>query len=309
MRLETRIKTLWHVLAADSPRGAEARRRALAMAAMAVFLLALLATIGLFWIALLVLGLAALGAAVVAVVLVIRRYAPPVAERGGTVGARAVEVVGASEAATRRAASQLGRLASRAGTDARTTIHARIPEIQGRYARAHDAVGKQLAIFVDEARRQLRSATANAPVPEPDEGWPARPSIDDQRQALRANAAGSQLRRDGAYAEAAEQHRAALELFRSMGDRRAEALTLNNLALALDRSGDPAALDLFEEAATILGELGEDQHEGQVIANLALAFRRRGREQQSAEVLEIALGKLNPDSQAYRKLEELRRAS
>jgi hypothetical protein len=86
-------------------------------------------------------------------------------------------------------------------------------------------------------------------------------------------------------------------------------LTLNNLALALDRAGDPGALGLFEEAAAILGELGEDQQEGEVIANLALAFRRRGSEERSAEVLELALGKLNPESQAYRKVEGLRRAS
>jgi hypothetical protein len=46
-----------------------------------------------------------------------------------------------------------------------------------------------------------------------------------------------------------------------------------------------------------------------VIANLALAFRRRGSEERSAEVLELALEKLNPESQAYQKVEGLRRAS
>jgi tetratricopeptide (TPR) repeat protein len=133
--------------------------------------------------------------------------------------------------------------------------------------------------------------------------------IDRRRDALRLNVAGVQLRRDGAYLEAAEEHRLAAALFRELGDRRSEALTLNNLALALDRAGDATALDLFEEAATILGELGEEQHEGQVIANLGMAYRRRGREEQSAEVLELALGKLSPDSQEYRKVEDLRRAS
>jgi len=59
----------------------------------------------------------------------------------------------------------------------------------------------------------------------------------------------------------------------------------------------------------MLGELGEEQHEGEVIANLALAFRRRGSDERSAEVFELALGKLEPDSQAYRKVENLRRAS
>ena len=98
-------------------------------------------------------------------------------------------------------------------------------------------------------------------------------------------------------------------MFREIGDRRAEALTLNNLALALERGGDARALALFEESATILGELGDEQNEGQVIANLALAFRRRGQEQESVEALETALAKLEPESNAYRKAERLRRAS
>jgi hypothetical protein len=59
----------------------------------------------------------------------------------------------------------------------------------------------------------------------------------------------------------------------------------------------------------MLGELGEEQQEGEVIANLALAFRRRGSDERSAEVLELALEKLNPESQAYQKVESLRRAS
>jgi tetratricopeptide (TPR) repeat protein len=118
-----------------------------------------------------------------------------------------------------------------------------------------------------------------------------------------------QLRRQGDFPNAAWQHRRALAIFRDVGDRRAEALTLNNLALVLEHARDPQALELFEESATILGELGDEQNEGQVIANLALAFRRRGQEQESAEALETALAKLEPESNAYRKAERLRRAS
>jgi tetratricopeptide (TPR) repeat protein len=132
---------------------------------------------------------------------------------------------------------------------------------------------------------------------------------DRRGQAIRANALGVQLRREGDLEAAAEQHRRALRFFREIGDRRAEALTLNNLALAVERAGDARALALFEESATILGELGDEQNEGQVIANLALAFRRRGQEQASAEALEAALAKLEPESNAYRKAERLRRAS
>jgi tetratricopeptide (TPR) repeat protein len=181
---------------------------------------------------------------------------------------------------------------------------ARLPQLRSGYARLQAAAARQLAATKTQAQSHMRAASAAVHAREP---W-ATPVTRD-KEAVRANAAGAQLRRDGAYAEAAEQHRTALAIFRELGDRRAEALTLNNLALALDRAGDSAALDLFEESAAILADLGEKQQEGEVIANLALAFRRRGSEERSAEVLELALEKLNPESQAYRKIEGLRRAS
>lgn len=132
-----------------------------------------------------------------------------------------------------------------------------------------------------------------------------------QREALRLNAAGTQLRRRRSYPEAAEQHRAALEILRGLGDQRSVALTLNNLALALSHDGDDAtAVALFEEAATILRQLGERQDEGRVIANLGLTHRRHGRREEANNVLGLALAKLAPASSAYHKVEaELRRAS
>ena len=133
--------------------------------------------------------------------------------------------------------------------------------------------------------------------------------IDRQREALRLNATGTRLRRAGAYGDAAEQHRQALTLFHDLGDQHSEALTLSNLALALDHAGDETALELFEEAATTLGALGDEEHEGQVIANLALAFRRRGETEKSEDALDTALTKLRPESDAYRKVQSLRRAS
>jgi tetratricopeptide (TPR) repeat protein len=183
----------------------------------------------------------------------------------------------------------------------------RLPGLNERRLRVQAAAARQLAAVSTQTQRHVRAAADG--VRARSDAWPVRTPLATQKDALRANAKGAQLRRDGAYLEAAEQHRVALALFRELGDRRSEALTLNNLALALDRAGDPEALGLFEEAASILGVLGEDQQEGEVIANLALAFRRRGSEERSAEVLELALEKLNPESQAYRKVEGLRHAS
>jgi tetratricopeptide (TPR) repeat protein len=139
-----------------------------------------------------------------------------------------------------------------------------------------------------------------------------RAGVDQHRQALRLNAFGVQLRRDGDREQAAEQHRAALAIVRELGDRRAEALTLNNLALAVvhTEGGVAAAVKDFEQALIILRELGDEEHEGQVIANLALVRRRQGRDEDAESLLNAALDKLPPESSAYRRVEEqLRRAS
>jgi len=139
---------------------------------------------------------------------------------------------------------------------------------------------------------------------------PPRP-IDLQRQALRLNAAGTSRRRRGEYAEAADLHTRALLLLRDIDNPHAVALTQNNLALALSHVGDDReAIALFELAAATLHTLGDRENEGKIMANLALAHRRHGRSDESANVLRLALTKLERNSSAYELVEaELRRAS
>ena len=98
---------------------------------------------------------------------------------------------------------------------------------------------------------------------------------------------------------------------RDLGDRRAEALTLNNLALALVHTGGVAvAVEHFEQALVLLRELGDEGHEGQVIANLGFVRHRQGRDDDAGSLLNAALDKLPPETSAYRQVEEqLRRAS
>lgn len=136
--------------------------------------------------------------------------------------------------------------------------------------------------------------------------------VDPRREARRLNTLGAQLRREGSYEQAAEQHRAALSLVREIGDEHAEAMTLNNLALALMHTdgGVPAAIEKFEQALGLLRGLHDEVHEGQVIANIASVRRRQGRDEDAEFLLNAALDKLPPDSEAYRQIEEqLRRAS
>jgi tetratricopeptide (TPR) repeat protein len=136
--------------------------------------------------------------------------------------------------------------------------------------------------------------------------------VDPGGRARQLNTLGAQLRRERDYEQAADQHRAALAIVRELGDGRAEALTLNNLALALvhTEGGVPAAIEDFEQSLDLLRELGDEELEGQVIANLASVRRRQGRDEDAASLLNAALDKLPPESPAYRQVEEqLRRAS
>ena len=134
---------------------------------------------------------------------------------------------------------------------------------------------------------------------------------DRGKEAGRLNARGVELRRKGDATAAVEAHRAALEIAHSAGDPSTEAMTLNNLALALAHTGDErAAIDHFDASVTLLREINDEHHEGQVLANLGFLHGRSGRQEQAVYCLEAALDRLEPDSRAFRHVQEqLRRAS
>jgi tetratricopeptide (TPR) repeat protein len=163
--------------------------------------------------------------------------------------------------------------------------------------------GQRLGRLTNGAAQQARHAL---------EVRPRKPAAaDPSRRARRLNEVGAQLRREGEYERAAEQHRLALAIVRELDDPRTEALTLNNLALALVHTGSVSvAVEHFEQALVLLRELGDERHEGQVIANLGFVRRRQGRDDDARSLLTEALDKLPPESSAYRQVEEqLRRAS
>jgi tetratricopeptide (TPR) repeat protein len=171
-------------------------------------------------------------------------------------------------------------------------------------ARAHSvAVGRAAAASTSRVRKTARAATMRLA--------PRAVRFDARREAIRLNATGTQERRDGRYDEAVDCHRQALEILRRLGDRRGVALTQSNLALALSHAGDDVwAVGLFEEAAATLRELGDEEHEARIMANLGVTHRRHGRPEEGDNVLELALSKLTPASSAYQAIEaELRRAS
>jgi tetratricopeptide (TPR) repeat protein len=274
----------WRVLRERSVRGERRRRRVAAGTATAVFLGGFLVALGLGTLVLVLVGVVLLVGGAAGALLLLRRHQPW--ERLRTPRAPAVP-----------------RL---------------VPSVdRERLATHKDRAAATLARGWNDARREAaaafsagrRAVTTLRPVPAPAAAQPDR--VERQREAVRLNSQGTQLRRSGDPGWAAEQHRAALTIFEELGDRRSVALTLNNLALAVAHDGDlEAAVGHFERALTILRELDDEEHEARVIANLGFAHRRFGHRETAADLLREALGKLSPASPDYRRVEdELGRAS
>jgi tetratricopeptide (TPR) repeat protein len=202
-------------------------------------------------------------------------------------GARRIGIA-AARVAFRYARSAFGY--ARVGSAHASRVSARAAREGGTYA------GRALRTGADALSE--RAARASAP-PDP------------LSRAIQLNTHGAQLRREGKHERAAEEHRAALAIVRELGDERTEALTLNNLALALVHTeGIAAAVEHFEQALVVLRQLGDDEHEGRVIANLGFVHKSHGSSEEADDLLHAALDKLPADSTAYRRVEEqLRHAS
>jgi Flp pilus assembly protein TadD len=286
MRFEQFTQTPpWEVARERSPRGERLRRRLLAGAATALFLGGFLAALGLGTLVLGLLGALLVTCATAGVAVALRHYQP-----------------------WKRLPA--GRPAAVPKID--------LPSISAqRLARPRERAVATLSRGWDDARREAAAAVAAGRravstlrvVPAESHVRPER--VERQREAVRLNSLGTQLRRSGDPRWAAEQHRAALTIFEELGDRRSTALTLNNLALAVAYDGDlETAVGQFERALTILRELDDEEHEARVIANLGFAHRRFGDRETAADLLREALEKLSPASPDYRRVEEqLGRAS
>jgi hypothetical protein len=299
-----RINTLWNLVRASSAEGKRARRRLGAGASLTVLMSGLLSAIGLGIVvaAFAVVVLVAIGvAALVRAGLMCRRR---VRLLGVRIAGAVVRRFGILSAGARTRLTRLLRLT----WSVLRWLHLRGPRYAQVCADRAARVRRQLATSGAAALTRMREEAAQR---KRRSSSPRTQPIDLHRQALRLNASGTQHRRNGAYAEAAELHARALEILNGLGDPRDLALTKNNLALALSHLGDDGhAISLFEEAAATLRELGDDEHEGRIMANLGLAHRRHGRHEQSENVLQLALTKLPPASSAYETVEaELRKAS
>jgi tetratricopeptide (TPR) repeat protein len=299
-----------------STEGDRLRKRAAAGAALAVLVSGLLIAVGLaivvlvFWLVVAaVVGIAAAAAALGSRRPALRAHAavwfPQARSRGRSLRSGVVQISRRAGAGVRIGAGEAWML----GTAATTRLRSRAPAVAGPSA----AAGSRAGGWITSAGRAgtTKARTLREQVKRQAAARLTTDSSARMREALELNAEGTRLRRRESYDEAIDRHQKALAILRDVGDQRAIALTLNNLALAVSHTdGDREAIVLFEEAASILHELGEEEHEGRVIANLGLTHRRHGRREQSDNVLQLALTKLTPASREYQTVEaELRRAS
>jgi tetratricopeptide (TPR) repeat protein len=278
---------LGRLLLDASAAGARSRRRAAAASGIGLFLFGLMIAVGLGMLVVALLLATGTGAVLTAAVTRIRRR---------SLRTSAASVAGIGRRGLRTATVRVTRV----GRHGLRTASFAVVAASAACRRAVAGRGSAIEL-VREHAAALRPAVR---IPS------ARSATDARREAVRLNAEGTQLRRDGNRREALARHRTAVELFRELGDRQGEALTLNNLALALARDDDAQAMRHFEESLEILRELGDRQHEGKVLANLAFAHRRQGHGDEAIEQLEEALTKLEPWSPERERVErQLRQAS
>ena len=304
MSIDERINALWNVVRPDSIAARRKRQRLAAAVALTMLLSGLLTALGLAVVVFVFAVLAAIVVGVTALARALPHVWPRLRSKGRMIG---VAIIRHSRGTVARSQSAL-KLVGGVASSVLASLRQRGPRLAQRCADQATRTRRRVATLtratvgrVGEALDSMR----RAPQPQP------KKPIDLYREAVRLNAAGTRERRDGHHAEAVGLHQRALEILLKLDDRRAVALTQNNLALALSHLGeDSNAVALFEEAAATLRELGEEEHEGRIIANLGLAHRRHGRHEESGNVLQLALTKLPPASSAYETvLAELRRAS
>ncbi len=191
----------------------------------------------------------------------------------------AADRMGRIDWAGHRAAAARQARAAGAATDAgrRRTQAAGLAAATAAVARARDARGA------------LAERRERVPPPGP-------------REARRLNEQAATFRQQGRHEEALELGEQALAIFRALGDRHGEALTLNGIGLAQARTGDETgALDSYEMAVALLTELGDDHGAGRVLANLGALHRGQGHDQQARTAWRGALERLEPGTPEHER--------
>lgn len=131
----------------------------------------------------------------------------------------------------------------------------------------------------------------------------SRPAAPSRREAMRLNEQAAVLRSEERLDEALELNEQALTILRTLGDTHGTALTLNGLGLTQARAGDEAgALDSYETAVALLTEIGDSHGAGRVLANLGALHRGQGHDAQARAAWSDALERFEPGTPEYDRM-------
>ncbi len=152
--------------------------------------------------------------------------------------------------------------------------YGRLPRSERRRLRLREvaAVAQALPLLLPALERRLAVGIAAGRAGTGERGW-----VGDG-DGLRCQAFGMRLRRGGLPQQAVPLHQSARLIFAETGNRRGEALALNGLGLALAAAGKPEApLRQFEQARTLLQQLGDSEREGRCSSTSPSPSVRSGR--------------------------------
>ena len=203
------------------------------------------------------------------------------------------EAAAASRVAGGRARDATRRLTRDARQATQSSIHTTVPAVRAAAER-----GIRTTVPAVRAAADRAAATASH----------TRQRLERPRvtEAPRFARESTYLRRQGRIDEAVEAAEEAVARFDSVGDERGRALAANSLGIALAKAGRHAeAIDAFDTALTVLAEVGDRHHEGQVLANLGSVHRSVGGTEAARFCWSKALERLEPGTPESERTAEL----
>jgi CHAT domain-containing protein/Tfp pilus assembly protein PilF len=118
----------------------------------------------------------------------------------------------------------------------------------------------------------------------------AQTTTDRKAEADRLLQQGNEQYQNGRFAEVVQSMQQALTIYREIGDRTGESLTLKNLGLVYSRLGDYSrSLDYYQQALVINQQIGDKAGEATVLNSLGSVYSNLGEYSRSLEYYQQAL--------------------
>lgn len=110
-------------------------------------------------------------------------------------------------------------------------------------------------------------------------------------QAWCLNELGVTCKHRGEYTEALDYYEQSIPIYREIGDKQGEGVTLNNIALVMyyQQGDNEKALQYYEQSLAIRREIGDRGGEGAVLANIGVIYSDQDNDEKALQYLEESL--------------------